>query len=97
MNYGRWGSDELINQIFNTVREFSLRDFYIEKGQIQQILEPILINEMRIRNVFFNIKPLEHAKGWEVKVERINALQPLFKSHSYLFPTRDVCSMGKRG
>lgn len=84
-NYGRWASDEMINQIFNTIREFSLRDFYIEKGQIQQILEPILINEMRIRNVFFNIKPLEHAKAGS-KVERINALQPLFKSHSYYFP-----------
>lgn len=85
MKYGRWDSNEMINQIFNTVTEFSLRDFYIEKGQIQQVLEPILINEMRIRNVFFNIKPLEHAKAGS-KVDRINGLQPLFKAHSYLFP-----------
>lgn len=91
MKYGRWDSNELINQIFNTVTEFNLRDFYIEKGQIQQILEPILIKEMRIRNIFFNIQPLEHAKIGS-KVERINALQPLFKSHSYLFPTESKAS-----
>jgi predicted phage terminase large subunit-like protein len=83
--YGRWGSDELINQIFNTVAEYSLRDFYIEKGQIQQILEPIIMQEQRIRNIFFNLKELEHAKEGN-KLDRINILQPRFKSHSIFFP-----------
>ena len=85
VKYGRWGSDELINQIFNTVEEYHLRDFYIEKGQIQQILEPIIMQEQRIRNIFFNMKELEHAKEG-TKIDRINSLQPRFKSHSVIFP-----------
>ncbi len=85
-SYGRWDSNELINQIFNTVVEYNLRDFYIEKGQIQQILEPIIMTEQRARNIFFNLKELEHAREG-TKVERINALQPRFKSHSIMFPT----------
>ncbi len=83
--YGRWDSNELINQIFNTVEEYNLRNFYIEKGQIEQILEPIIMKEQRERNIFFNLIGLEHAKEG-TKLERIKSLQPRYKSHQVLFP-----------
>ena len=47
--------------------------------------EPIIQNEMKRRNVFFNVIPLEHAKAG-TKLERIKALQPRFKAHSIFFP-----------
>ncbi len=87
--FGRWDTNEMIENIFKTVEEYNLYDFHIEKGQIQQVLEPIVMKEQRDRNIFFNLKELEHAKEG-TKLERIKALQPRFKAHQVLFPNVDL-------
>lgn len=83
--YGRWDSAEMINVIFDMVIKYRLRDFYIEKGWWEQVMKPFLTAEMKKRNVFFNVIPLEHAKQGS-KLERIKMLQPRFKAHSVYFP-----------
>jgi len=85
VKYGRWDSAEMVNVIFDMVVKYRLRDFYIEKGWWVQVMEPFLTAEMKKRNVFFNVVPLEHAKQGS-KLERIKLLQPRFKAHSVFFP-----------
>ena len=83
--YGRWDTFGIISEIFNTVIKYRLREFYIEKGWWVQVAQPLIEQEMRRRNVFFNVIPLEHGKVG-TKLERIKALQPRFKSHTVFFP-----------
>lgn len=85
VQYGRWDSAEMVDIIFNTVRKYGLKDFYIEKGWWEQVMKPFLTAEMAKRNIFFNVVPLEHAKKGS-KLERIKALQPRFKAHTVFFP-----------
>jgi predicted phage terminase large subunit-like protein len=86
--YGRWDSIQLLDKIFEAVRKWGIREFGIEKGQYQQILEPILYREMTLRRCRFNITPLEHGKIGS-KLERIKMLQPYFKSGAVWFPEAD--------
>lgn len=83
--YGRWDSIELMDVMFDVVRKWGVRDFGIEKGQYQQFLEPVLYREMIMRNLRFNVEPLEHGKIGG-KLDRIKMLQPYFKSGSIWFP-----------
>ncbi len=85
VRYGRWDSVETINQIFDVVVKYGLKDFHIEKGWYIQVLEPFLTKEMQKRNIFFNVIPLEHAKQG-TKLERIKLLQPRFRAHTVYFP-----------
>lgn len=85
MRYGRWDSAEIIDVMFDMVVKYRLRDFHIEKGWWEQVMKPFLTQEMKKRNVFFNVVPLEHAKQGS-KLERIKMLQPRFKAHSVYFP-----------
>ena len=83
--FGRWDSAEMVDIIFNMVRRYGLKDFYIEKGWWEQVMRPFLTGEMAKRNIFFNVVPLEHAKKGS-KLERIKLLQPRFKAHTIFFP-----------
>jgi predicted phage terminase large subunit-like protein len=83
--YGRWDSIELMDKMFEVVKKWGIRDFGIEKGQYQQILEPILYREMTIRNCRFAISEMEHGKIGS-KLERIKMMQPFFKSGAVWFP-----------
>ena len=83
--YGRWDSVELMNEMFNAVRKWGIREFGIEKGQYQQFLEPVLYREMTLRKCRFAVTELEHAKIGS-KLERIKMLQPYFKSGAIWFP-----------
>jgi len=65
--------------------EYGLRDFGIEKGEFKNVIEPFLLEEMKRRNIFFNVIPIEHAKIGS-KLERINMLSPRFKAHQIWFP-----------
>ncbi len=85
VRYGRWDSAEMVNIIFDVVRQYGLRDFCVEKGWWEQVMRPFLTAEMKRRNVFFNVVPMEHAKRGS-KLERIKLLQPRFKAHSIFFP-----------
>ena len=85
--FGRWDSVEMIDIMFNVVKKWGVRDFGIEKGQYQQVLEPVIYREMSTRNCRFNINPLEHGKIGS-KLERIKMLQPYFNSGSIWFPDK---------
>jgi predicted phage terminase large subunit-like protein len=84
--YGRWDSVEMMNKMFEVVRKWGIRDFGIEKGQYQQVIEPVLYREMTLKRCRFNVTPLEHGKIGS-KLERIKMLQPYFKSGSIWFPS----------
>jgi hypothetical protein len=85
IEYGRWDSAELINQIFSVVSDWQIKDFGIEIGMFKQVIEPFIYKEMSKRNIYFNILPIEHAKKGS-KLERIKMLQPRFKAHTIWFP-----------
>jgi predicted phage terminase large subunit-like protein len=83
--YGRWDTVALIDEIFEKVVQWDVKEFGIEKGQMRDVLEPILYREMPKRNVYFNLIPIEHQRVGS-KLERIKSLQPKFKSHTIWFP-----------
>lgn len=85
--YGRWDSVTLVNKIFEVVIKWRLREFGIEKGMLEQVLRPFLMQKMSADNVFFSITPLEHGKRG-TKLERIKMLQPRFKAHTVWFPEK---------
>lgn len=85
--FGRWQPDETINHIFDMVVKYRLKTFYIEKGWWEQTMRNFIFEEMRRRNIFFDVIPLEHAKQGS-KLERIKMLQPRFKAHSIYFPDK---------
>jgi hypothetical protein len=84
VRYGRWDSKELIDMMFEVVALWGIREFGIEKGQYKDVIEPFLYDEMKKRNVFFDVVPLEHGKLGS-KLERIKMLQPRFKAHQIYF------------
>jgi hypothetical protein len=84
VRYGRWDSKELIDHMFEVVVMWGIREFGIEKGQYRDIIEPFIYEEMKKRNIFFDIIPLEHGKIGS-KLERIKMLQPRFKAHQIYF------------
>lgn len=83
--YGRWDSEETINQMFNVVLKWHPLEFGIEKGMWKQLMEPFVYKEMTKRNVRFNIREIEHAKAGS-KLQRIAMLQPLFRGKTIWFP-----------
>jgi len=83
--YGRWDSKQLIDELFDMVVMWQVKDVGIEKGEYKDVIEPFLLDEMRKRNIWFNVIPLEHGKIGS-KLERIKMLQPRFKAHSIFFP-----------
>ncbi len=85
VRYGRWDSIELMDNMFDVVKLWGVRDFGVEKGQYQQFLEPVLYREMTLRNCRFSINPLDHGKIGG-KLDRIKMMQPYFKSGSVWFP-----------
>ena len=85
IRYGRWDSIELINQMFDVVRTWGLRDFGIEQGHFKQILEPFIYKEMSFRQQFFDIQPIEHAKAGS-KFERVKMIAPRYRAHTIYHP-----------
>ena len=83
--YGRWDSKQLIDELFSMVVEWGVKEVGIERGEYKNVIEPFLMDEMRKRNVWFDIIPMEHGKIGS-KLERIKMLQPRFKAHSIFFP-----------
>ena len=90
--YGRWGSDEFIDQLFDCVVRWTpwldharRMPVGIEKGHFKQILEPFIYKEMQRRNVYFDIIPIEHASAGS-KLERVKMLAPRFKANTIWLP-----------
>jgi predicted phage terminase large subunit-like protein len=57
----------------------------IEKGHFKQVLEPFIYKEMQRRNVYFDIREIEHVSIGS-KLERVKMLSPLVKAHSIQLP-----------
>ena len=92
VKFGRWMADEFIDKMFELVTQWTpflggrrRIPMCIEKGHFKQILEPFIYKEMQRRNIFFDIKPVEHAKEG-TKLERVKMLSPIFKAHTIYFP-----------
>lgn len=85
IRYGRWDPIKLIDEIFDVVVMWRIKNFGIEKGMLKDVLEAFIYKEMSARNIFFNIIPIEHAK-FGSKLERIKMLAPRFKAHKIWFP-----------
>jgi predicted phage terminase large subunit-like protein len=83
--YGRWDSSELIDVMFDKVRQWKPKAVGVEKGMLKQILDPFIKKEMKRRNMYFNIVDIEHAKQGS-KLERVKMMGPRFKAHSVWFP-----------
>jgi len=90
--FGRWKADEFIDKMFEVVTQWTpflggrrRIPMCIEKGHFKQILEPFIYKEMQRRNIFFDIKEVEHAKVGN-KLERVKMLSPIFKAHTIYFP-----------
>jgi len=83
--FGRWKPEDHIDWIFQTVSRWNLRQFGIERGEYQELMEPILYKEMPLRKTFFDIIPLEHGKVGD-KLSRIKLLSPRVKSHTIWLP-----------
>lgn len=90
--YGRWRSDEFIDKLFETVIKWTpylsgsrRLPVGIEKGHFKQVLEPFIYKEMQRRNIYFDIREIEHASVGS-KLERVKMLSPLVKAHSIQLP-----------
>lgn len=83
--FGRWDSTELIDVLFDKVLEWRPNSVGIERGMYEQIIKPFIYTEMARRNVFFDIREIEHAKEGS-KLERVKMLGPRFKAHTIWFP-----------
>lgn len=59
---GRWGTDEIIDEMFKVQEEHEPDCFFVEDGVIWKAIEPILKMEMRVRNIFLICVPLSSVK-----------------------------------
>jgi predicted phage terminase large subunit-like protein len=76
--YGRWTFDETTRRIFNIVEEYDPVSVGLEAGIAKQAIVSPLIDMMRKKNVYFNIKELSH--GNKNKLNRVvSALQGRFE------------------
>ena len=84
VSYGHYDTMKVIDEMFRLVVEYEIKDVGIEAGIYKSAVEPFIHKEMKRRNQFFNIIPLEH--GSKRKEDRIRMLQPRFVTHSIFFP-----------
>jgi len=90
--YGRWEADIFIEKLFEAVTKWTPYldnarriPVGIEKGHFKQILEPFIRREMQRRNIFFDVKPIEHIKAG-TKLQRVKMLAPRFRAHTIMLP-----------
>jgi len=83
IDYERYNPSEQVDHVFNAVRKWKPICVGVEKVAYQASFEHYLYKEMPMRNVFFRIQPLEHAKKKEVRIE---TMQPRFVAGTVWFP-----------
>lgn len=59
---GRWGTDEIIDNMIKYEQAIQPQVWFVEDGVIWKAIEPMLLQEMRLKNVFLNIVPLPSTK-----------------------------------
>ena len=73
----RWATDEIMDKMFEIQERYEPQMFFIEDGVIWKVIEPILILEMRTRNVFLNTVALSSVKD---KASRGRSFQKRMKA-----------------
>ena len=79
---GRWGTDEIIDEMFRINEAHDPYCFFVEDGVIWKAIEPILNLEMRVKNVFFTCVAINSVKD---KATRGRSWQKRMKSESCKF------------
>jgi len=78
----RYSEGELINKIFELKEHYKVDKIGIEQNAFQYTLKPTLDEEMRRRNVFFEVVEIKNKAS---KIARIEGLVPYFESGSVYF------------
>jgi predicted phage terminase large subunit-like protein len=79
---GRWGTDEIMDEMFKIQEFHEPHCFFVEAGVIWSAIEPILNMEMRVRNTFLNCVPLRSSSD---KATRGRSWQKRMKSGACRF------------
>ena len=79
---GRWGTDEIMDEMFKLQELHDPQCFFIEDGVIWKAIEPILKLEMRARNIFMNCVAISSVKD---KATRGRSFQKRMKSDGCKF------------
>lgn len=64
---GRWDTPEIMAAMFEIVERHEIYTFFVEDGVIWKAIEPMLLQEMRARNVFFNCTAVSAVKDKATK------------------------------
>lgn len=78
----RYSEGELINKIFDLKEHYKVDKIGIEQNAFMYTLKPTLDEEMRRRNVFFEVVEIKNRAS---KIARIEGLVPYFESGSIYF------------
>lgn len=79
---GRWDTTEIMEQMFEIQELYEPQDFFVEDGVIWKAIEPMLLIEMRTRNVFLNCTAIPSIKD---KAVRGRSLQKRMKAGAVFF------------
>lgn len=82
VRYGRWDSDQIIDELITAQRRYSPDVFTFETEKIDKALGPFLDRQMRKEGVFLNINRVTPTKS---KVSRAKSIQGMMKSGSVRF------------
>lgn len=82
---GRWGSDEIIEEIFGVQEAWNPEIFFVEGGQIWLALKDTIYKEMTKRDVFINIQVRQPIRD---KASRGRALQKRMRARACRFDKR---------
>ena len=85
--YGRWMPPEALDKLFEVVRRWRPCQVTIEGGIFKRFFEPIIHNEMAVRNVFFQTTTVSNRAGGvgNAKLVRIKALAPRVRAGKLWF------------
>jgi predicted phage terminase large subunit-like protein len=78
----RWSTDEIIDEMFRLQEVHNPEAFFVEDGVIWKALEPIILREMRIRNIYLNCVAMLSTKD---KATRGRSLQKRMKARAVKF------------
>ncbi len=84
----KFDAAQLINLFFKLYEDVRFEKMGIEEGMYRDVLKPFLEQEMRKRNVFFNVEELKH--GQRSKDLRIRGLSPRYEARQ-IFHIKGYC------
>lgn len=76
---GRWDTNEIVDEIFSIVTRWDIDEFFIESENIAKTIGPVIFEEMRKRNIYFTLTPIQPSKD---KEKRASPLQKMVRAGS---------------